>query len=62
MTSNNLLSKLSQQLHVVLDDNLLLHLFRVQGGLLGVTMLPATLNTRSLFELAAGTAKTTLAK
>ena len=30
--------------------------------LLRVTMLPATLNTCSLFELAAGTAKTTLAK
>ena len=31
-------------------------------ALLGVTMLPATLKTLSLFELAAGTAITTLAR
>ena len=31
MKSNNLPSKLSQQLHVALDDNQLLRLFRVQG-------------------------------
>ena len=37
MKSNNLLSILPQQLHVALDDNQLLHLFRVQGGPLGVT-------------------------
>ena len=35
MKSNNLPSKLHQQLHVALDDNQLLHLFRVQGGPLG---------------------------
>ena len=31
MKSNNLASKLPQQLHVALDDNQLLPIFRVQG-------------------------------
>ena len=34
MKSNNLPSKLSQQLRVALDENQLLRLFRVQGGFL----------------------------
>ena len=62
MKSNNLPSKLSQQLHDALDDNQLLHLFRVQRGPLKGQNVAGTLNTCSLFELAAGTAKTTLAK
>ena len=44
-------SKLPQQLHVALHYDGLLHLGRVQWGPLGVTMLPATLNTLSLFTL-----------
>ena len=48
-----------QQLHIALDK---INCSTFSGFKEGVTMLLATLNTCSLFEIAAGTAKTTLAK